>query len=159
MVLHETLMFFFSIKDQKQGKSIMTRTSATEDTNRKKRNEMKRGKKQRIQTTVSKGWWYPPAITHEVRLLDSKLKAPRCNRVHTNDYTCFVTYMHWYREMLQIHISSISLKMVLANRINMTEVRKAATQQSVALCVRIQTQCFFHLKYLSSCHKRSTIRD
>lgn len=73
---------FFSIKDQKQGKCIMTTTSATEDTNRKKRNEMKRWKTQWIQTTVSKDRWSPPAITHEVRLLDSKLKAPRCSRVH-----------------------------------------------------------------------------
>lgn len=47
MLLHETRVFF-SIKDQKQGKCIMTRTSATEDTNRKKRNEMNDEK-----TTVS----------------------------------------------------------------------------------------------------------
>lgn len=126
--------FFFSIKDQKQGKCIMTRTSATEDTNRKKRNEMKRWKKQWIQTTVSKDWWYPPAITHEVRLLDSKLKAPRCNRVHTGDYTCIVTYMHWYSEILQSHISSISLQMVLANR-NIYDGGKESSHAAVCRCV------------------------
>lgn len=137
---------FFSIKDQKQGKCIMTRTSATEDTNRKKRNEMKRWKNHSLyRLTISS--------CHHTRGEAAGQQAKGPTVQSSAHYTCIVTYIQWNAPKSHHQLTDGFGKQNIYDR------GKKSSHAAVCRCVRIQAQGFHHLKYLSSCHKRSTIRD
>lgn len=68
-------------------------------------------------------------------------------------YTCIVTYIQWNAPKSHHQLTDGFGKQNIYDR------GKKSSHAAVCRCVRIQAQCFHHLKYLSSCHKRSTVRD
>lgn len=117
-----------------------------QNTNRKKRNEMKRWKNHSLyRLTISS--------CHHTRGEAAGQQAKGPTVQSSAHYTCIVTYIQWNAPKSHHQLTDGFGKQNIYDR------GKKSSHAAVCRCVRIQAQGFHHLKYLSSCHKRSTVRD